>query len=154
MCRKRRWLSFALCSLLLFSAPATAWADGAAEQTYSISAEKLNRLNEIWARLETLNTKLQGELATSKEDLRKLQDELTGLRDELEQLKKELEASQQESTQLRKALQKADDYLASLEGSFKEYQQAAEKRIRNLETQRTVAVIAAILALLGNLLPR
>ena len=135
------------------------------------SGNALNRLLEISTQLSTLNEKLQNELSDSRLNSRELQNmleasklELEELRLELGSLKQELkvlqntsaelliaaENSQSELAGLQTALRKAESSLMSLELSFADYRETAEKRISVLTREKRLwkwgCIIAGVLA--------
>ena len=153
MCASMRLFLLVFLSLvLLFSAPVTVLAEDPATQNYEVSNQEMNRLLEIWTRLEALNEQLQNELAVSKGNLQQLQNELASLSEELAklrielgELKNQLEQSQTESVQLKAELQRVDNYLTNSEKSFGEYKAAVEAQISKFKRQRVWALGIGIL---------
>ncbi len=143
LCRLKcvTWLSALLCCLLLVICARPAQA----EENYIVTGSELQQLSAIFEKLETLNQKLSGELATSKESLHLLEDELLKLKADLAGLQTTLAQSEMVSTQLRELLQKAENSLTQLEASFEEFKSAAQSQIRKLRRQRNLAILAAII---------
>lgn len=154
----RRSISLLLALFLVLS-PLSSQAS-AQEGTYTISAQELNRLNEIFLELSSKYDSVTSELQLSKTDLAELKvqldlsaTELESWKDRFAQLESELTASKADSVALREAWQEAKSSLGKALKSFEEYKKEAEAIISKLTFQRDLAVIAsiviAILAVVG-----
>jgi chromosome segregation ATPase len=123
-------LALLLCCWVLPSG--TASASG----TYTITEEELVRLEDNLSRLKSINTRLQTESATQKEQAKVLLEQVTRLQSQL--------------ATLREASQKQQDLLTNANKSLAEYATEAKRTRLRIKAQRntwlTVAVAAVIAA--------
>ena len=136
----KKWLLLFLSCLLFWwcvLAPATCSASSA-PRTYMITEEELVRLEDNLSRLKSINTRLQTESATQKEQAKVLLEQVTRLQSQL--------------ATLREASQKQQDLLTNANRSLAEYATEAKRTRLRIKAQRNtwlaVALVAATAAII------
>ena len=138
-----------LCTfVLLFSLsvlPAVGYCSGT---VYPITAQELNRLDQIFSQLSDNNNKLLTELATSKQDLAIVQQQLADYQSKLQALQAQLVTLQTESAQAKTQLEQAQTSLQKAGESLNRLEAEYQSKIRSLQVQRDIGWIAAAAILL------
>lgn len=151
-------LSIVLGLLVLFSSPVAL----ASTNTYTLTAEQMQTLQDNSNRQEEINKQLQMELTALKTDylllkelqgssgeisemlLKKLGDSLT----KIDKLQNDLTACQNELTAARSSSVKAQNELAQANQSFKEYSTSMKRQLVIARTERDLLLLYEVFKLL------
>ena len=110
---------------------------------YTVTEAQLTELESIFSDLRTVNETLLAGSNQSVRDLIEAREQLKGLRHELARLKEQLQMLKAESNQAQSSLAKANEELKLASESYKKSVSEAKGKIRSLEWQRGILVVAA-----------
>ena len=109
-------------------------------QTYQITEQELNQLDQNLIALSNLNNQLSNELLQSKQGLVVVRTELVKYQQDLLQTQKELVQLSNESKLAKQNLLQAQNSLLVANESLIRYDKEAKSDIRRLEWQRNITI--------------